>query len=93
MRYTTGEAIKVRRLVLPTKYGRVMFLPEEIISLVEDTRHPGKTTIYTTLWQDGIEVTLSFDDMMALYCSSYDFDEDDEEYEYEDEDLIGDEEE
>ena len=70
-----------------------MFLPEEIISLVEDTRHPGKTTIYTTLWQDGIEVTLSFDDMMALYCSSYDFDEDDEEYEYEDEDLIGDEEE
>lgn len=92
MRYQAGEAIKVRRLVLPTKYGRVMFLPEEIISLVEDTRHPGKTTIYTTLWPDGVEVTLAFDDMLALYCSSFDFEED-EEYEYDEDDTLGDEEE
>lgn len=90
MRYTTGEAIKVRRLVLPTKYGRVMFLPEEIISLVEDTRHPGKTTIYTTLWQDGVEVTLAFDDMLALYCQSYDFEDDEE---YDEDEIPGDEEE
>jgi hypothetical protein len=71
-----------------------MFLPEEIISLVEDTRHPGKTTIYTTLWQDGVEVTLAFDDMLALYCQSYDF-EDEEEYdeEYDEDEIPGDEEE
>jgi len=80
----------MRRLVLPSKYGRIMFCPEEIINIVEDTRTPGKSVVYTPLWQDGVEVTLAFDDLIGIYMhATREAEQDDEEYEeeYEEDDY------
>lgn len=82
----------MRRLVLPSKYGRIMFCPEEIINIVEDTRTPGKTVVYTPLWQDGVEVSLAFDDLIGIYMHATREADLDEEYEYEDDELEDDDE-
>ena len=74
----------MKRLVLPSKYGRIMFCPEEIINIVEDTRTPGKSVVYTPLWQDGVEVTLAFDDLIGIYMhATREAEQDDEKDEYE----------